>query len=151
MINVITKLYLEDEELSSALSTVITAAPRGVNSLVGLHSTTIEKLITHPGKVAVIQPAKFLIDLKNVDTAGYSVYDKTFTKLYTVYQDVQNPDDDLSVPHLRPMTFGYHTYDLAWVMTLKHGDIFYISYDSDALVPSIHLVLMLYPAVTGGI
>lgn len=152
MYNYITKFYLDDTELEQALSPFIAAAPNGINSLVTLPPDTIKSMLTHPGKVVLIQPTEFAIRLSDVDTQGYTVYDKTFTKLYRVYQDLKdNPDDDLSVPHTRSMTFGYHTYDLMWLLALKHGDMFYISYDSQELLPSTYLVVMLHPAVSGGL
>ena len=152
MLNYITQLYLEDSELQDSLRPFIAAAPNGLNSLVTLPPETIKLMLTHPGKVCVIEPTKFLVGLENVDTEGYTVYDRTFTKLYRVYQDLKdNPDDDLSIPHNRRMTFGYHTYDAMWLLALNHGDMFYIGYDSQDLIPSTHLVIMLHPAVSGGL
>jgi len=37
------------------------------------------------------------------------------------------------------------------LLALKHGDMFYISYDSQELLPSTYLVVMLHPAVSGGL
>jgi hypothetical protein len=151
MIDPVTNVYLEDEELQDVLYPLIKAAPKGLASLQALHHSLLEKMLTHPDSVRLIQPTKFFINLPNVDTNGYTVYDKTFTKLYTVFVDYnENPTDDLTVPHLRRMTFGYHTYDSLWLNTLQHGDSFYIGYDSGELMPTLLLVVMLYPTVTGG-
>lgn len=152
MKNWITGLYLENPEIQDGLLPFITAAPYGLNSLITLKPSTIELLLTHPGKISIITPTEFQIGLDNVDTYGYTVYDQTFTKLYRVYQDLKdNPNDDLSVPHNRRMTFGYHTYDLMWLLAVNHGDIFYIGYDSGELLPTMQMVLMLYTTVSGSV
>ena len=152
MLDSVTNVYLNDEELQDVLYPLIKAAPHGLSSLQTLHHSLLEKMLTHSDSVHLIQPSKFFITLPNVNTSGYTVYDKTFTKLYTVFVDYnEHPTDDLTVPHLRRMTFGYHTYDTLWLSTLRHGDSFYIGYDSDDLMPSLRLVVMLYPTITGGI
>jgi len=150
--NVITQVYLEDPEILQVLAPVISKAPRGIRSLAALQPDLIKKMITHPYTVVGVQPDSFFIPLSNVDTTGYTVYDKTFTDMYTVEKDFEyNPDDDLSVPHLRPMRFGSHIYDIAWIRQLKHGDFFYIGYSSDTLLPALYLVVMFHEAVVGDI
>ena len=121
-IDTTTRIYLEDQEILDLLSPVIAKAPNGINSLAALHPTVIQKMVTHPNRVVVVEPSSFYVTLSNVDTSGYSVYDRTFTKLYTVTVDLKdNPTDDLTVPHLRTMTFGCHTYDALFLDSLKHG------------------------------
>jgi len=151
-INGITQVYLHDPELLDVLNPIIRKAPQGIRSLAALEPELIEKMITHPHSVVIVEPANFYVRLNNVDIEGYTVYDKTFTPVYTVSVDfVDNPDDDLTVPHLRPMTFGAHIYDNLWLQQLKHGDFFYIGYSSDTLLPTLYLVVVLHPAVTGDI
>ena len=135
-------------EVYSALASLAHQAAQGYDSLRTLSDDKIAFILSHPDTVKVVRPAFFQIQLQEVDEQGFSVYNSAFTLQYTTTIDPENPTDDLSIPHVRPMLFGSSIYDFRFIADLNHGDLFYIAYNSGTNLPRIILVIVLDPTVT---
>lgn len=138
-------LILLDEQIREAFKALAASAPGGYSGLATLGDHALMLMLTHPDVVKIVEPFSYLIDLPKVDQRGYAVYDDTFTESHRVVVDPANPGDNLAVAHTRTMRFGRAVLDMNFMFARKHGDVFYIAYDSLNEPPRIVMVAVLDP------
>jgi hypothetical protein len=128
-----------------ALAPLAHSAPGGYAMLNLLGDEILSKVLIHSGDVKVVTPYNFFIELRDVDASGYAVYDSTFTEQYRIIYDLDNPSLDLSQITTRNMRFGLSMFDFDFIQTQKHGNIFYIGYESNNRLPNIVMVIVADP------
>lgn len=138
-------VILLDEQVKEALKPLAAATPGGYTALAGLGDHKLMLVLTHPDVAKTVQPFSYLIDLPGVDQRGYAVYDDTFTLSHRVVVDPASPNDNLTIAHTRTMRFGRALLDMDFMFKRKHGDLFYIAYDSLNKPPRVILVAVLDP------
>lgn len=136
---------LFDPQAREALKPLAAVAPKGYTGLAELGDHVLMLILSHPDVVKIVDPFVYLIDLLEVDQDGYQVYDDTFTESHRIVVDPANSSDDLSVPHLRTMRFGRSILDMGFMFKRKHGDVFYIGYNSLVKPPHVIMVCVIDP------
>lgn len=141
-------IILLDEQVREAFKPLAAATPGGYAALAALGDHRLMLMLTHPDITKTVQPFSYLIDLPGVDQRGYAVYDETFTLSHRIVVDSANPGDNLAIAHTRTMRFGRAILDMDFMFRRRHGEIFYITYDSLNKLPRIALIAILDPAQT---
>jgi hypothetical protein len=138
---------LLDTQVKKALRVLAAQTPNGYNALDTLGDDLLMRVLAHPDDVKVVWITNHAIDLPEVDTLGYGIYDQTWTQRYRVIVDIDNPDDNLTVlGTTRTMQFGRDFLDLAFMLDRRHGDVFYVVYTSGAKPPRVIMCLVIDPA-----
>lgn len=140
-----TSYLLLNLDIFKILAPIAYNAPGGYTMLNLLGDEIISKIVTFSGDVKIVTPFNFFIDLVEVDQNGYTVYDSSFTQIYQIIIDPDNVDLDLNTVFTRNMRFGPNVFDFDFVQSQKHGDIFYIGYESNNKLPNVVMVIVADP------
>lgn len=138
---------LEVEEVRRDLKKYADVAPNGFDSLATLPDVLIRSILVHPDEVKLVQPQRFNIILRGVDSGGYVVLDKAWLPRSTVVIDPDDPSYDVELEGSRSMTFGKAITDQLFMETLRHGEHFYICYNRNEETPRTIMCVVLQPGV----